>query len=97
MCAGKKIHEALLDAGNVGVTSKYMQECQLMSDLHHPNITPAVPGCVFPPQLPTPCVADGDTRWKLGRFAGISSNIPLILKRSLLEDVAIGTALSIQA
>ena len=34
LCAGKKIHEALLDTGNVGVqeiTSKYVQECQLMS------------------------------------------------------------------
>ena len=41
-CAGKKIHEVLLDAGNVGVqdiSAKYVQECQLMSDLRHPNIT----------------------------------------------------------
>ena len=42
VCAGKKIHEILLDVGNVGVrdiTAKYVQECQLMSDLRHPNIT----------------------------------------------------------
>ena len=34
--------EILLDVGNVGVrdiAAKYVQECQLMSDLHHPNIT----------------------------------------------------------
>ena len=42
VCAGKKIHEVLLDAGNVEVrdiAQKYLQECQLMSDLRHPNIT----------------------------------------------------------
>lgn len=42
ICAGKKIHKALLDAGNVGVqdmAGKYEQECQLMSDLCYPNIT----------------------------------------------------------
>ena len=46
-CAGKKIHDVLIDAANAGVenvATKY----QLMSDLRHPNIT-AVPGCVFPP------------------------------------------------
>lgn len=40
--AGKKIHKSLLDAENTGVENiarKYIQECQLMSDLHHPNIT----------------------------------------------------------
>ena len=40
--AGKKIHEVLLDADNVGVrdiAQNYLQECQLMSDLRHPNIT----------------------------------------------------------
>ena len=42
VCAGKKIHELLLDVGNVGVrdlVGKYVQECQMMSDLRHPNIT----------------------------------------------------------
>ena len=56
ICAGKKIHEALLDPGNVGVEDiarKYVQECQLMSDLCHPNITlflgvRFLPNCQFP-------------------------------------------------
>ena len=64
ICAGKKIHDALLDAGNVGVqevASKYVQECRLMSDLRHPNITLAVLGFVFPHHLPNPCAADGET------------------------------------
>ena len=42
VCAGKKIHEVLLDAGNAGienVADNYVQKCQLISDLCHPNIT----------------------------------------------------------
>ena len=41
-CAGKKIYDVLIDAANAGVENvagKYVQECQLMSDLRHPNIT----------------------------------------------------------
>ena len=64
MCAGKKIHEVLLDAGNVGVgdiVQKYLKECQLMlirsaSPKHHPVFR-----SVFVPQLPTPCAGDGET------------------------------------
>ena len=68
VCAGKKIHELLLDAGNIGVNDmaqKYIHECQLMSDLRHPNITQFLG--VFPPQLPTSCAADGEIRWEPGR------------------------------
>ena len=55
-CAGKKIHEALVDAGNIGVqqiAQKYVKECRLMSSLRHPNITLFL-GLVFVPnsQLP---------------------------------------------
>ena len=63
VCAGKKIHEILLDVGNIGVrdiAAKYVQECQLMSDLRHPNITLFL-GLCFPPRLPTPFAGDGET------------------------------------
>ena len=56
ICAGKKVHEAVLDAGNVGVqdmASKYVQEYQLMSDLRHPNINQFLGVCFLPNcQLP---------------------------------------------
>ena len=56
ICAGKKIHELLLDVGNVGVrdlVAKYVQECQMMSDLRHPNITQFMGVCFLPNcQLP---------------------------------------------
>ena len=51
-----RFHEVLLDAGNVGVrdtAQKYLQECQLMSDLRHPNITQFLGVCFLPNcQLP---------------------------------------------
>ena len=51
-CARKRIHDILIDTPNAGVESvanKYMQECQLMSDLRHPNITQFLHACVLPP------------------------------------------------
>ncbi len=39
VCAGKRIHETLVDVENEGMTEvvrKYLQECQLMSSLRHP-------------------------------------------------------------
>ena len=51
VCVGKKLHEALLEAGNEGVSDlvhKYLQECQLMSSLRHPNITLFLGLCFLP-------------------------------------------------
>ena len=39
VCAGKKIHETLIERGNFGaenIATKYVEECQLMSDLRIP-------------------------------------------------------------
>ena len=50
VCAGKRIHEILLDTDNAGmenVVAKYVQECQLMSDLRHPNIAMFLGLCFF--------------------------------------------------
>ncbi len=38
ICAGKKIHEVLLNAGAEFIAQKYVEECQLMSDMRHPHI-----------------------------------------------------------
>ena len=41
VCAGKKIHETFLDPQNKGVqhiVDKFITECELMSQMHHPNI-----------------------------------------------------------
>ena len=92
VCAGKKIHELLLDAGNVGVrniTQKYLQECQLMSDLRHPNITLFLGVCFLPDcQLPVLLMERLDG--SLDDVLETVPNIPLMLKRSILEDVSRG-------
>ena len=92
VCAGKKIHEVLLDVGNVGVrdiAAKYVQECQLMSDLRHPNITQFL-GLCFLPNCQLPVLVMERLDGSLDDLLETVSNIPLTLKRSMLEDVARG-------
>ena len=92
ICAGKKIHEALLDAGNIGVqdlATKYVQECQLMSDLRHPNITLFL-GVCFLPNCQLPVLLMERLDGSLDELLETVPNIPLVLKRSLFEDVAKG-------
>ena len=92
ICAGKKIHDVLIDAGNVGVENvagKYVQECQLMSDLRHPNITLFLGVCFLPDcQLPVLLMERLDGN--LDDLIETVPNIPLALKRSILEDVSRG-------
>ena len=92
ICAGKKIHDALIDAGNVGVenvATKYVQECQLMSDLRHPNITLFLGVCFLPDcQLPVLLMERLDS--SLDDLLEAIPSIPLVLKRSILEDVSRG-------
>ena len=92
VCAGKKIHEVLLDTDNAGienVTRKYVQECQLMSDLRHPNITLFL-GVCFLPNCQLPVLLMERLDGSLDELLETVPNVPLILKRSLLEDVAKG-------
>ena len=92
MCAGKKIHEVLLDPGNEGVrdiAERYVQECQLMSDLRHPNITQFMGVCFLPNcQFPVLLMERLDS--SLDDLLETVPNIPLVLKCSMLEDIAKG-------
>ena len=92
ICAGKKIHDALIDIANAGVEnviSKYVQECQLMSDLRHPNITLFLGVCFLPDyQLPVLLMERLDG--SLDDLLETVPNISLVLKRSILEDVSRG-------
>ena len=80
--AGKKIHDILIDAGNAGVENvagKYVQECQLMSDLRHPNITLFLGVCFLPDcQLPVLLMERLDGN--LDDLIETVPNIPLALK-----------------
>ena len=91
-CAGKKLHEVLIEAGNDGVDGvvhKYLKECQLMSSLRHPNITQFLGLCFLPgTQLPLLVMERLET--SLDDLVEHIPNLPLSLKRSVLEDVASG-------
>ena len=92
ICAGKKIHEVLLDADNAGVQDicrKYVQECQLMSRLCHPNITQFI-GLCFLDNAQVPLLLMEKLEGSLDDLLETVPNIPMVLVRSLLEDVAKG-------
>ena len=92
VCAGKKLHEALLEAGNEGVPDlvhKYLHECQLMSSLRHPNITQFL-GLCFLPNTRLPLLVMERLETSLDDVLVHVSSLTLSLKRSVLEDVASG-------
>lgn len=45
--AGKKIHDALVEfsINNTVVTQRFVEECQLMSDLRHPHVVQFIGVC----------------------------------------------------
>lgn len=91
-CAAKKIHEILLDVSNVGVpriASMFVQECQLMSDLRHPNVTLFI-GLCFVPNCQLPLLVMERLEGSIDDLLESVPDISLVLKRSMLEDVARG-------
>ena len=92
LCAGKKIHEALIDANNAGlenIAGKYVQECQLMSDLRHPNVAQFL-GLCFLSKCQFPVLVMERLDGSLDNLLETIPNIPLALKRSMLHDIARG-------
>ena len=92
VCAGKRMHEILFHAENQGVPEmiqKYQQECQIMSSLRHPNVTQFLGLCFLPgTQLPLLVMELLET--SLDDLLENAPNLPLSLKRSILENVASG-------
>ncbi len=87
ICAGKKIHEVLI---NEGVTArKYVAECQLMSDLRHPHIVQFL-GLCFLEDSSLPVLVMEKLMTSLDELLENTPNIPLGLKKSILADVVRG-------
>ena len=92
LCAGKKLHAILVEAGNDGaqnIAEKFVEECTLISDLRHPHIVQFLGICSLPgSELPIlvmesmPLCLDG--------LLENTGDIPLAVKRSILCDVARG-------
>ena len=90
LCAGKRIHEILLDAGIREIAAKYVQEYQIMSNLY--VIQTSHFSSVFASsQLSAiPLLVMERLEGSSGDQLETVSNIPLALKRSFLEDTARG-------
>ena len=92
VCASKRLHETLIDVENDGVAvvvHKYLQECQLMSSLRHPNITQFL-GLCFLPETRLPLLVMERLETSVDDLLEHMPNLPLSLKRSILEDITRG-------
>ena len=89
--AGKKIHDALVEfsINNTVVTQRFVEECQLMSDLRHPHVVQFI-GVCFLSGSRLPVLVMEYLPENLDDLLEATSNIPLFLKRSILHDVALG-------
>lgn len=97
LCAGKRIHDVLLEGSELeqdNVAATFARECALLSSLRHPHVVQFLGLCVLPGSalpvlvmeyLPTSlddCLSDRES----------DARMPLPLKRSVLHDTARGLA-----
>ena len=91
--AGKLIHKHLICTDDSVITeniaTKYAEQCQLMFDLRHPNVTVFL-GICFVPKYDLPLFVSESLDGSVDDLLETIPNIPLVLKHSILEDVARG-------
>ena len=97
ICAGKRMYETLIDAENEGadhMIEKYYEECQLLSNLRHPNIVQFLGICFFGTHTTTtanlPVLVMEMLQGSLDDLLENTPDIPLTKKCSILQDVARG-------
>ncbi len=86
------MHDFLFEEGEEGtqyMTDKYYRECELMSSLHHPNITQFM-GVCFIPNEDLPLLVMEKLEMNLDTLLESVANLLLPLKVSILEDVSCG-------
>ena len=91
-CAGKTLHNALIDVQNEGIENvikKFVKECQLMGDLRHPHIVQFL-GICFLPDSKLPVLVMEYMATNLDHLLEKNKNVPLTIKRSILYDVSRG-------
>ena len=97
LCAGKKLHDALVERGNQGaqnMVDKFVEECSLLSELRHPHLVQFL-GICFVDTSNLPILVMEYLPYCLDSLLDPEEdaerkNIPLALKRSILCDVARG-------
>ena len=93
-CAGKIIHDALLDSRNIGTAQfikKFEQECKLLKELRYPHIVQFMGLCFFDdyksPVIVMELLSSNVEQW-ITNAAGRELSIPL--KSNILRDTAKG-------
>lgn len=94
VCAGKRIHETLVDVSNEGadvVAARFVEECKLLSELRHPHVVQFL-GLCLSPSSSLPILVMEHLHCSLDDLLESNPDIPLYMKRSILRDVALGLA-----
>ena len=92
ICAGKKLHNALVETGNMGVQNiirKFIEECEIMSELRHPHIVQFL-GVHFLDSSNLPMLVMEYLPICLDDLLETTRDIPLATKCSILCDVSRG-------
>lgn len=92
-CAGKIIHEMLVDSHNIGAAqliTKFEQECKLLKELRYPHIVQFMGLCFFD-NCKSPVIVMELLNSNVGQWINSSQKeLPLSLKSSILRDTAKG-------
>ena len=89
-CAGKKIHDVLLQQGNSAYqVCRFEEECSLLSQVRHPNIVQFL-GVCFPKRSPIPILVMEYLPINLTLCIEQYGILPQEINYSILHDVALG-------
>ena len=89
-CAGKKIHELLLEQGDTSYTvRRFEEECRLLSQVHHPNIVQFL-GVYFQQRVRAPILVMEFLPTNLTSCIEQYGILPKEISYSILHDVALG-------
>ena len=85
-----KMYEKLVrQVSKTIIVNDFVQVCQQITGLDHPNIAKVIGTCMLPSQ-PLPMLVMELLDNNLHQYLETNHNIPLVLKQSILEDVAKG-------
>ena len=91
-CAGKKMHDVLMQSQNLSkkfLVKKMVEECQLMSQLKHPNIVQFF-GLYFFESSPFPMIVMEKLNSNLDSVLTGHRNMPIALKNIIMQDITKG-------
>ena len=89
-CAGKKIHELLLEQGGASYSvRRFEEECRLLSQVRHPNVVQFL-GVHFQQEVPAPILVMEFLPTNLTSCIEQYGILPKEISYSILHDVALG-------